>query len=58
MLILISIYAQDHWVWKHLSQELDSDMTNLQVCDPNYYYTLYYEILVLLLDLFLPKFSA
>lgn len=57
MFILISIYAQDHWVQKYLSQELDSGMPNLKVCDPNYYCRLYHEILVLSLDLFLPKFS-
>lgn len=54
----MSIYAQDHGAGKNLSQEdLDSGMPNLKICDPNYYSTLNYEILVLPLDLFLPKSS-
>lgn len=58
VLILMSIYAQDHGAGKYLSQEdLDSGKPNLKICDPNYYSTLNYEILVLSLDLFLPKSS-
>lgn len=54
----MSIYAQDHGAGKYLSQEdLDSGKPNLKICDPNYYSTLNYEILVLPLDLFLPKSS-
>lgn len=35
VLKLISIYAHDHRARKHLSQDLDSAMPNLKVCDPN-----------------------